>query len=327
MNLIKKPQARQFSKPSKPPISEAMRRWKMSHKAKIQAAVEDLRKLEKARARRLRLLCDDDAFVLETEKIKVSLMHFRKSNSKLFNSIFPAIGYGNLFRPKKLKTLVRKIKDPKMAAALRDYINYASRFQVLLLRTKRSFRVVPIVPFPKMYHMIIKGGQLKALRDELSGETEPVFEDVADDAVDTPQELTALLDNGKAKVIQVDDWASSSVLNELEAVGYSADALTFILHHTGHQKFIYCLVGERVSTAVTWRLAGKVIKALQKSFYGRPKAGRPANVSRTKKAIRLLRQKKRSFKEKAYELTPKEFVDSNLETQLRYFRAVRTKLR
>jgi hypothetical protein len=136
------------------------------------------------------------------------------------------------------------------------------------------------------------------------------------------------LSQGRTKVVQVDDRSGSSALNQLEGLAYDADALTFILHNTPQQKYIFCLVGEKVATDTTWRSAGKAVNALQKKFYGRQKAGRPVNVARLKHAVRIrLHKGRKGFKERAFELQPKKFVDEKLETQQHYLSEVGRKLK
>jgi hypothetical protein len=289
-------------------------------------AVEYVRHLEMLRNRRLRSLNRDPAFVEETAKIKKALGDLHKRWGSAVIYMLRRLPNGLIFRPHDLKRAFRGIKDSASKKAFRAYINYASRFQVSLIRARRSFQVMPIVPFQRKYHTLIrKNGQLKPLREQPVGET--ISEDMDEDDFDVPRELTTLLDEGKAKVIRVDDSRDSSVLNQLEALAYSPDILTFILHHTASQKYIFCLVGEKVSTEKTWRSAASVIKALQKDYYGRAKAGRPKDVVRMKKAIRLIEQRKGTLKEKAFELLPKQVVDGKIETTERYMRDLKRKLR
>jgi hypothetical protein len=141
--------------------------------------------------------------------------------------------------------------------------------------------LVPAGPYWTKLHLRVTGRRLEVVSEELRGEEEVVFPDLrTDDEFDIPKKLGGLLHEGHAKVVRVDDDEAMTVLSQLEGLAYRDDSLTFILHHTRHQNYILCLVGEKVTTDTTWRHAGKVITALQEQFYGRKKSGRPTKAAK-----------------------------------------------
>jgi len=261
-------------------LSERYRhpRWT---KEVLEAAVEEGRALEEEQARRMDALSRDSAFVRATGKIHKDLVQLQKQKPEIFRCFYKEFSHRRVYDPVRLKKMLDRVKDDDAKLILRNYIKYVSRFQVRFYRSEGSLRPVPLAPFKAKFHVRVTNGKLEAASEAVRNADDPVWEDLyAEDELEIPEQLADLIKGRHAKVVQVDDHTGRSVLNELESFAYRDDALTFILHHTQHQKYILCLVGENVTTDETWRQAGKVVTALQKQFYSRTKSGRPSGVSR-----------------------------------------------
>lgn len=287
--------------------------FKMS-KAEVAAGLKWLDDLENARNLILEALNEDPAFVRETSRVREDLLQLRQLKEAIFKDFFRGFGFGLIYKPSELAKLLSGIKDDEAREVLRKYTKYAARFQVRMRFEGNDLHVVPVAPYNKRFHVRVNNGRLEAASEQVRSEPEPVFEDLyAEDELPIPETLAKFLDRGRAKVVQVDDHKGTSILNQLESISYRNDSLTFILHDTGAQKYIFCLVGERVTTDTTWRDAGKVITALQKQFYGRTKSGRPTNFSKLGKRTAL--NKERGAQKQAHTLIPEHSeTQSDIQT-------------
>jgi hypothetical protein len=280
----------------------------------IESAGEEGRRLEEEQARRLDALRRDSAFVRETAKIQKDLVQLQKQKPETFRAFYKEFSHFHVYNPVRIKKMLDRAKDDDAKLILQNYVKYVSRFQVRLYRSNGSFQLVPLAPYKAKFHVRVTNGKLEAGSEAVRKEYDPVWDDLyAADELLIPDELDKLIKGGHAKVVQVDDHQGQSVLNQLESIAYRNDALTFILHHTKHQKYIFCLVGESVTTDETWRQAGKVITALQKQFYGRTKAGRPAHLSQKRKTG-ISSTAPTTEKPKTHEFEP-ERVDKQSEVQ------------
>lgn len=77
------------------------------------------------------------------------------------------------------------------------------------------------------------------------------------------------------------------MLTEIESFAYHAEGLTFVLHHA-EQPYIICLIGEKADSKI-WRAAGSAVRGLQRGYYGRVNAGRPADIRQILKISAALR--------------------------------------
>jgi hypothetical protein len=293
----------------KRPSTNAFEAGEQSRRARAREIENDWEAGEQSRRAKLRRLQKDSAFIIETEKMEAKLSEFKRANPAAFRRFFQRFGYPALFRPGKVETILREsVEKPEEQDTLRDYIRYASRFQVWLRPRNNSFEMSVQAPFESKFRVDLVDGRCQSADpDVVSDSPEVIFEDLyADDNVEVPDtNLADLLGAGKAKLVQLDDKKGRSVLNEIESFAYDPAALTFILHKS-EKPYVFVLVGEKVAMDTTWKAAGKVVNALQKKLYGRSKAGRPRNIPKLRKAIKVLKRNDgRSQKQKAYaELDP-----------------------
>jgi hypothetical protein len=277
----------------------------MAMRKKKSDAVDEIEAAEKARKTRLRGLREDKAFIVETERMTAELTRLSEEHPEIFRSFFKHFVYLMLFRPGKLEKALEKVKRPQAKEVLREFAKYASRFQVWIKRSGKSFRISARVPSGSKFRANLVDGRCCPMNPEAPG-VEVIFDGLYDDdtlGIPVPQ-LEGLLRSGDAKLVQLDDKSGSSVLNALESFAYEPAALTFILHNS-ERPYLFLLVGEKIETDTTWRDAAKVVTALQHKLYGRRKAGRPANVKKLRKAIYLRKQKGVDLKQQAYKLDPK----------------------
>jgi hypothetical protein len=278
---------------------------------------------ERYRTATLRRLSQDKDFLLETVRVKESLLKLVKINPTLFRTLFRRLTPLILMNRSHVKKLLREVGNGEARGILRDYVRYTSRFKVRMVRTKRSFRPQPFDPPEGKFHARIVDGRLHPARGEKPREAmyEYLF---LDEAMSVVPELEELIECGHARFLTLDDADGSSLLSEIEHFGYQPSGLTFIVHKTHHPR-VYLLIGENLSTENVLGTAGKVLTALQKALFGKKKSGRPTSISRLKKAIRASRLALPP-KHQAFQIEQKKGTATALETDERYLRRVKAHL-
>lgn len=260
----------------------------MTKNGRLKRAGEEFDQLQRDRAARKRSLEKDKEFVAATARVKWKLNSLRAKLPAIVNSFLDQCGYLTLMlRPDRVRALLDEVKNPEAADVLREYMNYCMRFQVCMLRTKRSFRIIPMAPFKHMFHVGMVKGKLRASDPLVRAEREPVYSDLYESKLELPPNVSAFADT--VNFVRLEDESGRSVLNEIEAFAYDPERLTFIMHKAQHQ-YLYCLIGENISTDKAWKQAGKLVTALQKVWCSRSKAGRPSDFSKMKKVIAARRQ-------------------------------------
>ena len=106
-------------------------------------------------------------------------------------------------------------------------------------------------------------------------------------------------------------------MSVLEHVAYFPEGITFVLHNA-EQPYLLCLVGEKVSVEL-WRKLSTTVTGIFRKKFGRGKAGRPKDLSKLRKAKRLLKTPG-PLKAKAFLLAGKA---QNTETQQSYLSRLR----
>jgi hypothetical protein len=184
-----------------------------------------------------------------------------------------------------------------MAALLKKYVRYASRFGVYFVRRKNSFEW-RLMPEPGWkFRVNQSNGRLQASAHVPEGS--PASDYFQAPTLQIPQAFQTLIDGREAKFVQIDDVSGASVLNDIENFGYHGEGITFVVHNA-ERPYLYCLVGEKATKAL-WDKAGKSITAFQRQF-GRGKGGRPTTTVGRKKTIREALKQPGRKKEKAVRL-------------------------
>jgi hypothetical protein len=260
--------------------------------------MERLREFLGSERKRRTQLENDAVFVCETEALQEEFEAAYLSKRDTVDSFLSQFRLPSPFH----RARVQRFLDgtpPKMAALLRKYVRYASRFNVYFVRRQNSFewRVMP--EFGWKFRVNQRDGRLEA-----SGhvpEDSPPSDYFEAPTLQIPVAFQTLIDERAAKFLQIDDVSGASVLNDIESFASHNDGITFIVHNA-ERPYLYCLVGEKATKAL-WDKAGKGITAFQRQF-GRGQGGRPTtNVGLKKMIHEALKQPGRK-KEKAVQLMP-----------------------
>jgi len=258
--------------------------------------LERLREFERSERKRRAQLENDAVFVRETEELQEGFEAAYLSKPSTVDSFLNQFRLPSPFHTPKLRPFMDGTPS-RMAALLRRYVEYASRFGVYFVRRKDSFewRLMPELGWK--FRVNQSNGRLEASAHvPEDGLITDYFEAPT---LQIPAAFQTLIDEKKAKFVQIDDVSGASVLNDIENFGYHSDGITFVVHNGTHP-YLFCLVGEKATKAL-WDKAGKSITEFQRQF-GRGKGGRPrANVGLQKAIREALKQPGRK-KEKAVRL-------------------------
>jgi len=271
----------------------------------------------------LRKLNKDREFILETERVRQSLLNLRKTAPALFRKFFRRFTPLTLLNNNHVRKVLREVRDEAARKILRNYVRYASRFKVRMSNTAGILVPKPFDPPESKFRAKIVNGHLHSVDQH---PREPLYEYLfLDEGMPVVPELEELIGKGQVNFFRVEDSKGGSLLNEIEYLAYQPSGLTFIIHHA-RQPRIYLLIGENLSTNTFLRSAGKVVTALQKALFKRNKAGRPTDISKLREAIRISNQPI-SPKEQAFAIARKRGLAHDLETGGRFIRRVKSRLK
>ena len=258
---------------------------------------ERLREFLGSERKRRTQLENDGVFVRETEELQEGFEAAYLSKRQTVDSFLSQFRLPSPFHKARVQRFLDATPS-KMAALLRKYVRYASRFEVYFVRRQNSFewRVMP--EFGWKFRVNQRNGRLEATGHV--PEDSPPSDYFEAPTLQIPAAFQALVDAKAAKFVQIDDVEGASVLDDIENFAYHSDGLTFIVHNGAHP-YLFCLVGEKATKAL-WDKAGKSITAFQRQF-GRGKGGRRPEFARRGKIRSALAQPGRK-KQKAVELMP-----------------------
>jgi hypothetical protein len=232
-----------------------------------------------------RRLKQDEQFIVATHRIQASMAEIFKIEPEALKLFFRYFGILGLSRVRKLEDFVRLLPEKVRSNAKRtfnSYAKYVDRFRVhFKLRIKNSKPNFKLVLLPSegvalSGRITDRGGiEMKALSFEDSPST-------------VPAEAIALTRSKDIKYVELHDDAGSSILTRLEIDSYHPNGVTIVSHHA-LQPYLWCLVGED-TTDPKWRQVYKAVSALQRSRYGRSKAGRKRDSKRMQTVVALLDQ-------------------------------------
>ena len=271
--------------------------WRDNLSKKQKEEIKALRDAEKQRNRELR---EDKHYRYMKAGLTASLKKAQKREPELVAKFFNKFGF---FTPSKLaksQIFLAAIKDMEIQAFFNRYLNFAARFGVVWKchPKSRSFKVHLQVPWGTSFLGRIERGRLVPSRPFIKDEaTIHLFE--RPDLLALPK-LEEEIRGKNAAYVQIEDESGSSVLSQLEAFSYRQGGVSFVLHNA-EQPYILCLVGEKVDSQ-TWQRAGKIIKEFRKTYFRRVNAGRPPNLKRFDKVMKL-RNRNQPLKNAASDLS------------------------
>lgn len=254
--------------------------------------VERLREFLGSEQKRRAQLENDAVFVRETEELQEGFEAACLSKRRTVDSFLNQFRLPSPFHRARVQRFVDATPS-KMAALLKRYVRYASRFGVYFVRKRNSFewRLMPDLGWK--FRVNQSNGRLEASAHV--PEDSPLTDYFEAPTLQIPQAFQTLIDGREAKFVQIDDVSGASVLDDIENFAYHSDGLTFIVHNGAHP-YLFCLVGEKATKAL-WDKAGKSVTEFQRQF-GRGKGGRPPEFARRGKIREALKQPGRK-KEKA----------------------------
>jgi hypothetical protein len=270
-----------------------------------------------ARKRRRTELLADPLFEKKTETLTRQLKKAYVQNPKLVTDFFRRFSWPIASKSKKLNTFLRNMPDTALRTTLRQYCTYANRFRVVFVLRKHSphFELLELLPSAAKFHVRIEDGQLAPIIP--TDEDDPIDISFESEQIEVPRPLNEAIDAGKAKFVRIDDQEGSSCLSILEHVAYFPEGITFVLHDA-EQPYLLCLIGEKVSVE-RWRNLSTTVTALLRQEFDRGKAGHPVNLSKRRRAKKLL-AKPGPLKDKALELAGK---DGNFNTESSFLSRIR----
>jgi hypothetical protein len=239
---------------------------------------------------------NDSVFVGETEELQEGFEAAYLSKRRTVDSFLNQFRLPSPFHTPKLRRFMDGTPS-RMAALLRRYVEYASRFGVYFVHKRDSFEWRLMPEFGWKFRVNQSNGRLEASAHV--PEDSPLTDYFEAPTLQIPAAFQTLIDERKAKFVQIDDISGASVLDDIENFGYHSDGITFIVHNGTHPH-LFCLVGEKTTKAL-WDKAGKSITAFQRQF-GRGRGGRPTTNVGLKKTIREALKQPGRKKEKAVRL-------------------------
>ncbi len=276
---------------------------------------------------RRKALYSDERFIVETERVRRTLESAYASDPEAVGTFFRRFPVPNGLVLPPVFLFLRGLRDAGVRHALREYVDYSNRFRVRfrLTRRGRRFEMQVLPPYGSKFHVRLAGDHL----EPVGGAVPPDFPYVdyfesADLAVQ--KEIQELIDSGDAKFVQIDDRSDYSVRKDLESFAYHDGGITVVLH-SAEQPYLLCVFGEKVTKEVLHRF-GKALSAFQREHYARGKGGRPADLERLKKALKLDRQPGQS-KLKAIDLSEggEKGTSQQSKTAENYLSSIRSKLK
>jgi hypothetical protein len=258
--------------------------------------LERLREFERNERKRRTQLENDGVFVRETEELQEGFEAAYLSKRTTVDSFLSQFRLPSPFHKTRVQRFVDAI-PPQMAALLKRYVRYASRFDVCFVRRNNAFewRLMPDSGWK--FRVNQRNSRLEAIGHV--PEDSPLTDYFEAPTLQIPAAFQVLIDEKAAKFLQIDDVEGASVLDDIENFAYNSDGITFIVHN-GEHPYLYCLVGEKATKAL-WDKAGKSITAFQRQF-GRGKGGRPTTNVGLRKTIREALKQPGRKKEKAVRL-------------------------
>ena len=273
--------------------------------------------LDRLQTRRHRELIADPIFVQGTDALMRQLERARGKNPDVVTDFFDRFSWPNASKLKSLNAFLRNVRDTALRKTLRQYVQHANRFRIVFTLRKHPphFEAFELLPAAAKFHIKISKGQLTPTRPTYFNE--PVDSSFEAEEIEVPQQLRKAIKCRQAKFVCIDDKEGSSCLSVLEHVAYFPEGITFVLHNA-EQPYLLCLVGEKVSVEL-WRKLSTTVTGIFRKKFGRGKAGRPKDLSKLRKAKRLLKTPG-PLKAKAFLLAGKA---QNTETQQSYLSRLR----
>jgi len=243
-------------------------------------------KLNRRLSARRRELSEDKEFILETERLREALREALNKFPKSVREFFHRFGYPTGTHQSELNDFINSFAHESLRRLFRQYLKYVARFGTVLRVNKRRARIALeyLVPWGSTFHVRLGRGRFEPI-NEVPDDDVPSEYFFESDDVHIPNALRSQMTLGTAKFVEIEDDNWTSVLSKLEYFAYYAEGLTFVLHRA-EQPYLLCLVGEKVTNEL-WRRASTVVSAFQRENFNRGKAGRPKDLLRFEKMIKV----------------------------------------
>jgi hypothetical protein len=227
-------------------------------------------------------------FVRLQSRVEKSLEAALRLNEGKVREFFKRFPYVSTAARRKINSFIDRIPNPSVRKSLREYADFALRFNVCFTLEPRStvFGVEPVnLPSSGLWGKI---SNRTLVPGSDSGTEVLEFGSFADNAHQPPAKSASLFTSGKAKWFVIDDPRGQSLLADIEAIAYSPDAIVFVTHYPHiHQPFLFCLIGEDVSDD-DWKKAAPVKTQFQQEQYGTGIRGRKPNVEQQRLEYKAL---------------------------------------
>jgi len=235
---------------------------------------------------RQRELSGDKEFIVATERLRKEILGALKKFPKSVREFFHRFGYPTGTHQSELNDFIYSVAQASLRRLFRQYLKYVARFGTVLRLNKRRAVIALeyLIPWGSTFHVRLGRGRFEPINEVLDDDVPSEYFFESDD-VQMPNALRAQVTSGAAKFVEIEDDNWTSVLSKLEYFAYYAEGLTFVLHKA-EQPYLLCLVGEKVSNEL-WRRASKAVSAIHRENFNRGKAGRPADLVRFKKMIKV----------------------------------------
>jgi len=257
---------------------------------------------------------NDQSFVLKEHDIRKDLVGAYKKNPGSVRKVLAAYRSGPHAGAEAHNRLIKSVRDPSTRRMLNRYRKFAIQFRVTFV-----LREIPgIEPiFKKQFwpilgrecHGKVERARLVPISDDPT-ETLSYAELLASSPPEFVRglepDLKELDDNvlRHATFLQVDDKTGSSILSDIEEIGYTPSGVCFV-YHKSKVPYLFWLLGEEVLSEKTLKPLLKLITAFQKQYHGRQKRGRKPNVKNLRKTLNVI-DKPGVLKEKASDLATDE---------------------
>jgi hypothetical protein len=273
--------ARTAARQSEPETHQAPSEWR-------QKLSQDPRVFEPFRRRcaLLRSLGRDGIFRTQTRRIREGLNIAFEHNPDVVQEFLKQFGYPWPSRLANARRFVSGLQGTTLKKTLKQYLRYSGRYGLFVRRSKKynKFMFRLSVTKANLFHVRIADNELEPF-SPIPGE--PFSESFAVSNLEVPSAMRAELTSGKVNFVQLEDGATSSLLNQIEELAYLPHGVTVMLHY-GAQPHLLLLLGENIGIPGTRRIE-KALTAFRNVLYGVKTGQKPKRI-KEKQTRNLLKQ-------------------------------------
>ena len=278
----------------------------------------EFKELRRALRHKWRRLATDKEFIWETARLKRHLTAAYTQNGSVIRNFFHPV-----FRPTtasidRIGREIKRVKESAARTALQRYVRYALRFGATMRLAPKQpfFRTEAIAPDPaSKFSVKIARGKIQPADPYRWDEQTPIRNFFGSDRVEVGPELENLIDEGKARYVEIDDKQRLSLFKQLVDFAYSPEKITF-LRLNAEIPYVMCIIGEGLSVENIWAPAGRVVSELQRELHNRTQVGRPVQRRKLVAELNLLLRHKGTLKEMALILLQRRGIQNEMGKQL-----------